>query len=62
MSKEMGATTIWYQSGLSDGGASDPMGYWLSEADSTRARSLVESQGLVYVDQPHILDAITRLS
>jgi len=62
LSKAMGATTIWFQSGLSEGGDSDPTGCWLAETDSSRARDIVESQGLIYIEQPHILRALATLS
>jgi predicted CoA-binding protein len=62
VAKAMGATAIWYQSGLSEDGVRDPQGCWLPEAESTRARSMVESQGLVYVEQPHLLKAISLIN
>jgi predicted CoA-binding protein len=58
MSKTIGASAIWFQSGLADGGARDPTGCWLNESDSARARDIVESQGLLYIQCPHILEAI----
>lgn len=57
-SRAMGATAIWFQSGVSEGGESDPTGYWLTEADSARARSIVESRGPIYAAEPHLLEAI----
>lgn len=54
----LGATTVWLQSGLDSSGARDPLGVWLPEDESRRAREIVESKGLVYVEQPYIVDVL----
>lgn len=56
-----GATAVWIQSGLDAGGGKDPTGCWLSDADAAQARAIVEGAGLVYVDQPYIVDAVRDL-
>jgi predicted CoA-binding protein len=53
---ELGATTVWCQSGLSPGGARDLKGCWLADDDARQARAVVERAGLHYVDAPYIAD------
>jgi hypothetical protein len=57
MAKQIGARTVWYQSGLASSGERDPRGCWLSEAQSAEARSIVEAAHLQYVQEPYIVDA-----
>jgi hypothetical protein len=61
MSKTLGATAIWFQSGLSDEHEQDPTGCWMTESDSALARGIVESKELMYFDCPYILEAITHV-
>jgi predicted CoA-binding protein len=56
--KATGAKAVWIQSGLDKTGAKDPRGFWLPEAASTKARGIVESAGLVYIESPYIADAV----
>jgi len=56
--KAVGAKAVWIQSGLDKTGAKDPRGCWLPEAESTKARGIVESAGLVYIESPYIADAV----
>jgi predicted CoA-binding protein len=56
--KAVGAKAVWIQSGLDKTGAKDPRGFWLPEAESTKARGIVESAGLVYIESPYIADAV----
>jgi hypothetical protein len=56
--KAAGAKTLWIQSGLDENGAKDPRGCWLPDADSTKAREIVERAGLVYIESPYIADAV----
>ncbi|WP_020576723.1 CoA-binding protein [Actinopolymorpha alba] len=58
--KELGATTIWRQSGLLSSGESDPRGCWTPEEESREARRIVESAGLTYVEDPYIADAVRQ--
>jgi predicted CoA-binding protein len=58
--RTMGATTLWYQSGLSDDGTRDPKGCWLSAADSARAQMIATSRGLFYVERPYIEEALSN--
>jgi predicted CoA-binding protein len=53
----MGAKAIWLQSGRDAAGDRDPRGCWLPPAESNRARELVESAGLTYVEEPYIAEA-----
>jgi len=55
---ELGATAIWYLSGLAPDGTRDPAGCWLPADRSAEARRIVESAGLTYVERPLILEAI----
>ena len=59
--RTLGATTVWLQSGLGADGSRDPTGCWMPEAESRRAREIVESAGLAYLDEPYIADAVRRL-
>jgi len=52
--KELGAKTIWSQSGVTTGGVSDAKGCWVPEEELRRARNLVESEGLNLVSEPYI--------
>jgi predicted CoA-binding protein len=62
MSEMKGATSIWYQSGRSEDRTTDSAGCWLSEGDSAKARRIVETHGLKYIERPHILEAIASLA
>jgi hypothetical protein len=54
--KQLGATTVWIQSGRDSGGRKEPTGCWLAPDDSRRAREIVEGAGLRYFDAPYIAD------
>jgi predicted CoA-binding protein len=56
----IGATAIWYQSGLARDGASDPVGCWVPPDASEAARTMVESAGLHYIDNSYIADVVRR--
>jgi predicted CoA-binding protein len=58
IARSLGANAIWFQSGRTEGGASDPKGYWLPEDEASRARQSVEAAGLAYVDDVYIADAV----
>lgn len=58
LASTLGATTVWIQSGLDVSGSKDPTGCWMPEEDSKRARAIVESAGLAYLDAPYIGDAV----
>ena len=58
---ELKSSTIWLQSGRDSTGARDPKGCWLTPADSQKARKLVESAGLIYVEDAYIADAARAL-
>lgn len=60
--KSVGARAVWIQSGLDDSGKKDPRGCWLPPEESARAREIVESAGLNYVEAPYIADAVRALS
>jgi predicted CoA-binding protein len=60
MAEQVGASAVWYQSGVATGGVPDPRGCWLTDDDSRSARSAVESAGLSYVDDTYIADAVRR--
>jgi predicted CoA-binding protein len=60
--QKIGATAIWCQSGLASSGTDDPKGCWIPESESRRARHIVESAGLYYLEQPYIGDVARRLT
>jgi predicted CoA-binding protein len=61
MAREIGAKAVWCQSGLTSAGAKDPKGCWVPEEKSREARAIVESAGLVYVDDVYIADVVRQL-
>lgn len=58
IARTLGAKAVWYQSGLTEGGASDPKGSWLPEDEAAQARQVVEAAGLAYVEDGYIADAV----
>ena len=60
--RKIGATAVWWQSGLASSGTSDPKGCWVADDDSRQARQIVESAGLDYLEQPYIADAVRRIT
>jgi hypothetical protein len=56
LARELGATALWRQSGLRSDGAKDASGCWVPEEERDQARRLVESAGLIYIDDPYIAD------
>ena len=61
LAKDVGAGTVWCQSGLSSDGTKDPHGVWLPDGESREARAIVESAGLVYVDDAYIADVARQV-
>jgi predicted CoA-binding protein len=61
LAQQLGAKTVWRQSGLAGNGAKDPKGCWVPEDESREARKIVESAGLAYVDDTYIADAVRGL-
>ena len=61
LAAQVGATAVWYQSGLDSTGAKNPHGVWLSEPDTQEASTVVEAAGLVFVHAPYIVDAARLL-
>jgi hypothetical protein len=37
-------------------------GCWVAESESGQARQIVESAGLVYLEQPYIADVVRRIT
>jgi predicted CoA-binding protein len=59
--KELGAKTIWSQSGVNATGGKDPRGCWLADMELTLARNLVEAAGLRFIAQPCIGEVARKL-
>jgi predicted CoA-binding protein len=59
--KAVGAKGVWIQSGRDKTGAKDPHGCWLPQAESAKARKVVEEAGLMYIEAPYIADAARAL-
>lgn len=59
--RRLGARAVWVQSGRTETGERDPKGCWMSAEESARARAIVESAGLAFVDRPSIVDVAGRL-
>ena len=60
MARDVGARTVWIQSGLASDGTKDPKGCWMPADRSGEARQVVEAAGLAYVEDPYIADAIRQ--
>lgn len=58
IARTLGAGALWFQSGRTEGGASDPKGCWLPQDEASRARQSVEGAGIAYVDDVYIADAV----
>ena len=58
LARDLGATTVWYLSGLAPDGTRDRTGCWLPPEATAAARRLVETAGLAYVDRPYVVDAV----
>jgi predicted CoA-binding protein len=59
--KELGAKTIWNQSGLTATGGKDAKGCWVPEVELQAARNLVESAGLCLITEPYIGDVAREI-
>jgi len=59
--KELGAKTIWSQSGVTTGGVSDAKGCWVPDEELRLARNLAESAGLNYISEPYIGDVAREM-
>ena len=59
--KELGAGTIWSQSGLNADGKKDPRGCWFPESELRVARGMVEAAGLTLIVEPYIGDVAREL-
>lgn len=58
IARSLGAEALWFQSGRTEGGASDPKGCWLPQDEASQARQSVEAAGLAYLDDVYIADAV----
>jgi predicted CoA-binding protein len=56
-----GARAAWLQSGLDSSGAKDVSGCWMPDEESQRARDIVETAGMTYVEAPFIADVARSL-
>lgn len=57
LAQDVGATTVWCQSGRRQGGEPDPTACWLDPADAARARALVEAARLRFEWETSIVAA-----
>ena len=58
IARSLGAGALWFQSGRTEDGTSDPKGCWLSQDEASQARQSAEDGGLAYVDDVYIADAV----
>jgi len=56
LARDVGAYTLWYQSGVDDTGTRDRRGCWVPQAESDRVRAVVQASGLSYIDDAYIGD------
>ena len=61
MAKQVGAKTVWLQSGKDAEGKPDVRGTWFSDEDRSTARAAVEGAGFTFVDEVYIGDAARSL-
>jgi predicted CoA-binding protein len=61
LARKLRATTVWYLSGLATDGTRDSTGCWLPPDQSADARRIVESAGLVYIQQPSIVETVRAM-
>ena len=59
--RALNARAVWVQSGLESAGVKNPRGCWLAPDDSARARQMVESAELEYLDSPYLADAVREM-
>lgn len=59
--KQVRATTLWTQSGVTSDRQDDRKGCWLSDEALRSARNFVESAGLIYITEPYVGDAVREL-
>lgn len=57
LATRLGAQALWWQTGLTRGGGTDPAGCWVPPEESQQARALVAAAGLAYVDDVYTADA-----
>ena len=60
--RSISAKAIWIQSGRDSSGRADPRGCWFPREESERAREIVETAGLIYVEAPYIAEAVRALA
>jgi hypothetical protein len=58
LARDLGASTVWLQSGRTADGSRNPTACWMSTDSSAEARRTVEAAGLTYLDRPYIGDAV----
>lgn len=59
--RNVGARTLWTQSGISEDGRKDEKGCWCPEEELRSARNRVQAAGLVHIAQPYIGEAVREL-
>jgi hypothetical protein len=59
--KEVGAKTIWSQTGVNATGGKDPRGCWLADEELALARNLVEAAGLRFIAESYIGEVARKL-
>jgi predicted CoA-binding protein len=62
LAADVGARTIWLQSGRTADDTRDPTAYWMSVDSSAEARRTVEAAALTYLDRPYIADGVRSLA
>lgn len=60
LAQDVGATTVWRQSGLTADGAKSPQCCWVPAAESQQGHELAAAAGLAYVDNVYIAHAVLR--
>jgi predicted CoA-binding protein len=58
LAQQLGARTVWVQSGMASDGTKAPNGCWMDQTASRAAREIVESAGLTYLEAPYIADEV----
>jgi predicted CoA-binding protein len=55
--QQLGATTLWHQSGRNEDGEKDPTGVFLTPTEAEHMAALAHEAGVAFVSSPYIVEA-----
>jgi hypothetical protein len=59
--RSLNARAVWLQSGLDGNGSRNPRGCWLPANEAARAKQMVESAEMDFLDSPYLADAVREV-